>query len=92
VYATNELGQSKVWLYDKENKKRRCILTQGEKINRILDYSYPLIAWHPGGGLFSIITESKGELKLYTYTLSTHKLESRRILNFPENTGFFLFR
>ncbi len=84
AYITNKLGQSKVWLYDNLNKKSTCILKQGQKIDRVYDYSYPLIAWHPSGQLFSIIMESKGTLQLYTYTLSSHKLESSRVFNFQK--------
>ena len=88
AYATNELGQCRVWIYDNLTRKSKCILKQGQKIDRVYDYSYPLIAWHPSGELFSIIMESEGMLKLYTYTLSTHKLESRRIMNFQKILDF----
>ncbi len=88
AYASNKLGQCRVWLYDNVTGKTKCILKQGQKIDRVYDYSYPLIAWHPSGELFSIIMESEGIEKLYTYTLSTHKLEWRRILNFQKITDF----
>lgn len=88
VYSTNELGKMKVWLYDMQTHKRRKILKQGHKINRVLDYSYPLMTWHPTGELFSIILEEKGKLMLYTYTLSTHKLASRRIVGFQKILDF----
>jgi len=88
VYSTNEMGQMKVWLYDFETHKRRKIFKQGHKINRILDYSYPLTAWHPTSQLFSIILEEKGKLMLYTYTISDKKLEGRRIVNFSKILDF----
>lgn len=84
AYATDELGQCRVWLYDNVTKKSKCILKQGQKIDRIYDYSYPLIAWHPSGELFSIVMESEGIIKLYTYTLSKHKLEWSRVMNFQK--------
>lgn len=84
AYATNKLGQCKIWLYDNLSKKSICILKQGQQIDRVYDYSYPLIAWHPSGQLFSIVMESKGTLQLYTYTLSSHKLESSRVFNFQK--------
>ncbi|HTB32102.1 MAG TPA: hypothetical protein VK808_08760, partial [Bacteroidia bacterium] len=88
AYATNELGQCKVWIYDNLTRKSKCVFKQGQKIDRVYDYSYPLIAWHPSGEIFSIITESDGILKLHTYTLATHKLESRRIMNFQKILDF----
>ncbi len=88
VYSTNELGKMKVWLYDLQTHKRTKIFKQGHKINRVLDYSYPLMAWHPTSQLFSIILEEKGKLMLYTYTLSDHKLQGRRIVNFSKILDF----
>jgi len=88
VYSTNEMGQMKVWLYDLQTNKRKKIFKQGKKINRVLDYSYPLMAWHPTSQLFSIILEEKGKLMLYTYTLSDQKLEGRRIVNFQKIVDF----
>lgn len=88
VYSTNELGQMKVWLYDLKTHKRKKIFKQGHKINRVLDYSYPLMAWHPTSQLFSIILEEKGKLMLYTYTINDHKLEGRRIVNFSKILDF----
>jgi len=88
VYSTNELGQDKVWLYDLQTKKTKRILKQGHKINRVIDFSYPLVAWHPTGELFSLIMEKEGKLMLYTYTMSDHKLQSRRIVNFQKILDF----
>ncbi len=84
VYCTNQLGKAKVWLYDMQTKKRRKIIKQGEKIDRVTDISYPLIAWHPSGELFSLIMEKQGYIDLYTYTLADHKLQSRRIVDFQK--------
>lgn len=88
VYATNELGQFKVWLYDLEKNKTTRLMKVGHKIDRITDYSYPLLAWHPSGKLFSIIVEKKGELKLITYTLEDKKKEERLIINFEKILDF----
>lgn len=88
VYSTNEMGKMKVWLYDLQTKKKTKILKQGDKINRVLDYSYPLTAWHPTSKLFSIILEEKGKLMLYTYTMDSKKLEGRRIVNFQKILSF----
>lgn len=84
AYATNKLGQCRVWLYDNQTKKSKCILKQGEKIGRVYDYSYPLITWHPSGELFSVIMESEGTIRQYTYTLSSHKLQYSRVMNFQK--------
>lgn len=88
IYTTNELGQYKVWLYDFKKGKAKRILKREQKIDRPTDYSYPLIAWHPTGERFTIITERKGEMLLTYYTLQTKKLETQKIFNFEKITSF----
>ena len=84
VYTTNELGRYKIWLYDLTKKKAKKILKREQKIDRPADYSFPLIAWHPTGQLFSFITERKGEILLQYYTLSDKKIETLKIFNFEK--------
>src|ERR1035437_5803754 len=55
IYVTNELGQNKIWLYDVQKNKSKRIFKAGQKIDRTNDYSYPIVAWHPSGKLFSYI-------------------------------------
>ena len=88
IYVTNELGQYKVWLYDFEKNKAKRVLKFGQKIERINDYSYPLLAWHPSGLLFSIIREHKGKLLLMQYTLKNRKKTERLIINFEKILDF----
>lgn len=75
IYVSNELGQSKVWLYNLLNNKKKKILKIGAKYEQKKDFTNPLLAWHPTGRVFSIIFERKGAILLYYYTLSTNKLK-----------------
>lgn len=84
LYTTNELGQYKIWLYDVQKKKVKRILKSGQKIDRINDYSYPLVAWHPSGKLFSYIIERKGYLVMTTYELATKEKRERNITGFEK--------
>lgn len=84
LYTTNELGQNKIWLYNAKFKKPKRILKFGHKIDRINDYSYPLVAWHPSGKLFSYIIERKGYLVMQTYELSTGEITERNITGFEK--------
>lgn len=89
IYVTNEMGQYKVWLQNlQEPKKPKRIIKSGHKLDRINDLSYPLLAWHPSGVLFSMITENKGTLWLTQYTLETKKKEKRSIINFDKILDF----
>lgn len=88
VYATNEMGQYKVWFYDFEKQKAKRVMKREPKLDRINDYSYPLLAWHPTGKLFAIITEEKGEIHLTYYTLETGKKEMIKLFNFEKILDF----
>lgn len=69
AWVSNELGQYKVWLYDRSKKKVKRLAKGEKKLNRIVDKSFPVLAWHPTGGALTWTTERKGELYLTTYTL-----------------------
>jgi Tol biopolymer transport system component len=84
LYTTNEMGQYKIWLYDFQKNKAKRIVKIGHKIDRINDYSYPLLAWHPSGKLFSYIEEKKGYLVMTTYELETKDKSRRNITGFEK--------
>lgn len=84
LYTTNELGQYKIFLYDVIKNKAKRILKSGQKIDRINDYSYPLLAWHPSGKLFSYMVERKGYVVMTTYELETKERSKRNITGFEK--------
>lgn len=73
AWVSNELGQYKVWLYDLGTGKVKKIAKGEKKIDRIIDTSYPVLAWHPTGHALSWTTERKDELLLHTYTTNDRK-------------------
>lgn len=84
LYTTNEMGQYKLWLYNVQKNKAKRLLKSGQKIDRINDYSYPLLAWHPSGKLFSYIIERKGYLVMTTYDMDTKDKSARNIIGFEK--------
>ena len=84
LFTTNEMGQYKLWLYNVQKNKAKRLLKSGQKIDRINDYSYPLLAWHPSGKLFSYIIERKGYLVMTTYDMDTKDKSSRNITGFEK--------
>ena len=80
AYSTNKLGQYKVYLYDSNTKKRQKIFQDEHKLDRIQDYSYPIVEWHPSGKLLTFITEDKGEILFHTYNIEDKSLASKPIL------------
>lgn len=84
LYTTNEMGQYKIWLYDVQKNSTKRILKSGVKIDRINDYSFPLLAWHPSGKLFTYIEERKGFMVMTTYELETKEKTQRNITGFEK--------
>ncbi|MAY84991.1 MAG: hypothetical protein CMP59_12750 [Flavobacteriales bacterium] len=88
IYNSNKLGQYKIYLYDLENEKRKRIFKAEKKLDRLQDYSYPIMDWHPSGKQFSFVTELKGQLWLYTYNLEDKKLYVKPILKIDKVLDF----
>lgn len=79
VYVSNILGQYRIFLYDIAKDKRKKILKAEHKLDRIVDYSFPVIAWHPSGNAFAFITERRGKLMLNSYNVDEKKTTRREI-------------
>ena len=88
AYVTNHTGRYKVWIQNLETGKRRKIIKKEYKLEQIIDYSYPVLAWHPRGRILTFITEEKGGLKLYYFTFGEKKLEERNFLYFEKVLDF----
>jgi hypothetical protein len=80
AYASNELGEYKVFLYDTRTGKKKKLDKDGHKIVQITDFSYPIIAWHPSGKILTWVIEDKGELRLIYYDLDLDEFTSRIFL------------
>ena len=79
AWVSNELGQYKVWVYEPATKKLRRIVKGEKKLERIVDRSFPVLAWHPTGQALSYAVERKGKLLLRTYTLDDRKTTEREV-------------
>ncbi|NJO68912.1 MAG: hypothetical protein HC830_06150 [Bacteroidetes bacterium] len=88
TFVTNEMGQYKIWLYNKSTKKLKRIYKREHKLDQIPDYTQPAIAWHPGSKILTFITEEKGFLKLSFYNLETKELVQRNLLYFDKVLDF----
>jgi hypothetical protein len=89
AYVTNELGQLKLFVYDIENKRQKRIYKAEKKLDRITDYSYPVIAWHPSSKLLTFVFEKKGEVNVNYFNIESKKIEKRPPLyNFEKILDF----
>ncbi len=82
AYVSNELGQVKIWLHELATGKKKRLFKDGQKLDRINDYSYPLLAWHPTGNVLSWIYEDEGETWLNFYNIEDEERIEKPIFNF----------
>ena len=88
VYSTNDEGRFKIYLMDLATGKRKKIFNAGFRLEEKVDYSYPLMAWHPGGRLLAFILEKKGEVYLYFYNLQEKSYQKVILYNFEKVLAF----
>lgn len=84
AFSYNEAGRYKVMLYDLLTGKKKKIYMKGNRLNEKVDYTYPLLAWHPSGELLAFITEEKGVIRLNYYNLETKEKDQINLLGFQQ--------
>lgn len=80
AWVSNELGQYKVFVMELSTGKVNRIVKGEKKLDRIIDRSYPVLAWHPSSKALSYALERKGEPWLRTWTMDDGKTTERPIL------------
>lgn len=82
--VTNETGKYKVWLKDLNSGKLKKIYTGGYKLDEKIDYSYPILTWHPSGRFLTMVLEKKGLIWLYFYNVDERELTGQNIFGFDK--------
>ncbi len=88
VYVENSLGRYRIKLYDKKTKKTTKIYAAEPKLERIQDFSYPIVEWHPSGGAIAFYAEVKGEVKFFVYTLHDKSLTKKAVKGYDKILSF----
>ncbi len=88
LYTTNDRGLYKLFLYDLTSGKQKRIFRKGIRSDEKVDYSYPIVAWHPNGQIIAMILERKGQLYLYYYDMETKKWGNQFLFNFQKILDF----
>lgn len=73
AFVTNEMGQYKIWIYDYEKKKLKRIVKKEYRLDRIVDESFPVIAWHPTSEVLTYTFEKRGRAFIGNYNLTEKK-------------------
>lgn len=84
AFVENNSGRYKIKILNKKTGKIKTIRKKGHKLEQIIDYSYPVIAWHPSSKQLIFFTEEQGRLRLYFYNIEEKKLQKRNIMFFDK--------
>jgi hypothetical protein len=84
AFAYNNFGQYKVFMRNMNTGKTKKLKKGGYRLEEKIDYSYPLIAWHPTGKILAILVERKGETYLYYYLPEEKKMETVILYQFEK--------
>ncbi|UKN01872.1 hypothetical protein K6119_19295 [Paracrocinitomix mangrovi] len=88
VYVENQLGRYRIKLLDTVSGKTTKIYAKETKMERIQDYSFPTVRWHPSGEAIAFFSELKGELKLYIYDVNEKSLIDNSMKNLEKVLDF----
>lgn len=69
AYVENHYGRYKVRILNRSTGKSKVIFKAEPKLERLMDYSYPVLEWHSNGQALVFFTEYKGGLDLVIYTV-----------------------
>lgn len=85
VYVTNQIGKYKIWLYDLKTHKKKCIDKGGYKsLVQEIDYSFPVVEWHPSGKQITIFKEHKGKVLMDFYDVKKGKSSENNFFYFEK--------
>lgn len=88
AFVTHEMGQYRVYVYNIAKKKLTRIDKGDYKLNRIPDFSFPVLCWHPLGDGLVYIMEKKGEVLMKVYNVDTRKKVIRPLGKVEKVTDF----
>ena len=88
AYVENQLGRYRIKVLDTLTGKVTKIFAKETKMERIQDYSFPVLDWHPSGNSLAFFSEVKGELKLYIYSFSSKSLVDKTMKDMEKVLDF----
>ena len=91
-YSTNQEGQYKVYVHDLQTNKKKKVFKREHKLERLQDYSYPILEWHPSGEFLTFITEKKGELLFYNYNVETEETAVKPIFKMEKVLSYHFLK
>lgn len=79
VSVSDQRGQASLWLHDINSGSTRRIARYDHKLPRIVDPTWPVLAWHPSAPMLASIHEEKGRVWLTTTNVETGDQTEREL-------------
>lgn len=87
-FATNEMGQYKIWLYNLQTGKLKRIFKKEYKLERIIDNTFPILTWHPTSSALTFTYEDKGRAFIGNYYLEDKKTTVKELFRIDKVIDF----
>ena len=71
AWSENKFGKYWIKVHDLGTGKTKKIFRREHMLDQIIDYTYPIIRWHPSGQMLGFMIEKKGEIYYTTYQFET---------------------
>lgn len=88
AYVSNQFGRYKVCIKNLTTGKKKVIYRGAYRLNEKVDYSYPVLDWHPKGDILAFMVEKKGKPYMIYYSLKEKKKEQVYMSNFEKVLDF----
>ncbi|MDD3281041.1 MAG: hypothetical protein PHC83_05650 [Bacteroidales bacterium] len=88
AYVTNLEGKVKLYLYNEETKKSKCIYRYHYRIEEHPDLGFPLITWHPNAIQLMMAMEHKSKDYLVPFDINENKWGEKQIVFVHKITDF----
>ena len=71
AWSENKFGKYWIKAHDFGTGKTKKVFKREHMLDQIIDYTYPIIRWHPSGKMLGFMIEKKGEIYYTTYQFET---------------------
>ena len=88
AYVENDEGKYKIFFRNMASGKTFTVLRGGFRLEEKIDYSYPLLAWHPNGKVLAMIVEKRGEVYIYFYNWEERQKDYIILYNYEKILDF----
>ncbi|MBN2892104.1 MAG: PD40 domain-containing protein [Bacteroidales bacterium] len=77
AFVENFEGKYKVFMYNSETDEKQKLYKEGQRLEQIVDYSYPYLSWNHSGKILAFTTEKESIVTFWTYNLEKDELKSK---------------